>query len=84
MYRIKLNKKKQFFVIAMTDNGRTLNTSESFTQKHSAWKNISAAMKMFSGKSVLVQDDSIKGEVTVYTLLANGSCKENTKVKPRK
>lgn len=57
----------QFGVITINSkNHEPLNSSESFTQKHNAWKNIQADMVEKNSTKVMVQDDTPKGKAKVY------------------
>lgn len=82
MYRMKLNKKKQFYLTLTSSNGKTLFVTESFTQKPSAWRNIQATLKTIKGKQVIVQDDTLKDGPIVYKVTPTKITV--ARIKPRK
>lgn len=82
IYRMKLNRKGQFYLILMSSNGKILFTTESFTQKPSAWTNVKSTLKTLNGKSVLVQDDTLQSDPVVYKVTP--TLVKATTQKPRK
>lgn len=81
--RLRIVKAKKGLQVRLpATNGKLLYSSETFTQKPAAWKNIMATMKFFSGKGpFLVQDDSLI-EPVVYKV-QNGKAIA-TDIKPKK
>ena len=63
-------------VTVTPDNGRELFPSKVFTQKPSAWTNVQAVLKLFGGKSVLVQDNTISPAI-VYKVTLDGKKETN-------
>jgi hypothetical protein len=71
IYKSKRGKKESYFVSAPTSNGRILHHSETLSAKLNAFKNITASLKMFGGKSVLVADYTLE-EPKVIKVFATG------------
>lgn len=80
MYRMKLHRGK-INLILMSGNGKEL-SAKLFTQKPSAWRNIQATLKTINGKSVIVQDDTLKDGPVVYKVTPTAITE--SKVKPKK
>lgn len=73
---IPKNIKLHFWVRCISNNGRKLWDTETFTQKPAAWKNIISTSKIFIGTaSVKVVDESIKIPQE-YLLTTNGNIKK--------
>lgn len=72
--RAKKNK-SHFMVKLPSTNGKTVYSTETFTQKHSAWKNVVATMKFYGSKTILVQDNSLEEPVVNKVSLVAGKLK---------
>lgn len=84
MYRLKPGKgakKGQTYLQLTSSNGKTLHITEHFTQKHSAFRNVQATLKTVGGKSVTLQDDSLKAGPIVYTVTPTSVKVSNKKPK---
>lgn len=76
--------KKGLQVRLPATNGKLLYSSEVFTQKPAAWKNITAVMNFFKGKGpFLVQDDTLVTGPVVYKMTAPDKVVV-TNIKPKK
>lgn len=84
LYRIQRKKKGgQYHVVLQSPNSRKLNSTETFTQKHSAMTNIRSVIKGSPGcKFVYLQDDTID-PIVVRKLMRSGKLVD-TKLKPKK
>jgi uncharacterized protein YegP (UPF0339 family) len=81
MLHLNRAKKGQEFMLTLpSTNGKCIFSTETFTQKQSAWKNVAAAMKFFGSKTILVQDNSIKGEEPVVLKVSLSAGKLKTVV----
>ncbi len=90
MYHIRKNRKGEFYVVLTGKNYEPLSTTESFTRKQSAWKNIRAQMALVGTHSVLalVKDEcktpnegwmvSLKGKIRAVSFA--GTDKKKTQI----
>lgn len=60
MIKIKKSRDHQFYVTYVATNGEVLCTSEMFTQKHNALKNIASLSRIFEADDYEVIDETIK------------------------
>ena len=62
---IKKSRDRQYYFIAVSRNGKTIVTSETYKSKAGAWKGIDAVCKFFTGTSVLRNDIDIIDETKI-------------------
>lgn len=81
--RLRIQKAKRGLIVRLpATNGKLFYSSETFTQKPAAWKNIFGVAKFFSNsKPFLVQDDTLQIPV-VYKV--KGGKAYPTDIKPKK
>ena len=75
---LRSKKKNQIRTVATASNGRILYPTESFTQKPSAFTNVKSVMKLFGGKEVYVQDNTVTPAL-VYRVTPKGKTLVNMK-----
>lgn len=75
MFKIKKNKKGEFYVICLSTNGRTLWVTESFTQKPASWKNIKSTLRILKGAATVKVIDESTIEPVTYVMDNKGKKK---------